>query len=51
MNGTGLTKEDKEAIQQALESAGCLPVSQGKVLINISPERKVSSVDVTMTKR
>jgi len=46
-----IRKEDKDGLCRILSSMGCLPSAQGKVILNISPEKTISSIEVNVTFR
>ena len=46
-----LSKEHKDALTKALKETGNLPQSGGKVLLNITPEGKVGTVEINIVKR
>lgn len=46
-----LTERDKRTLEKALKDTDNMPVAQGKVLINITPEGKVGTVEINYTKR
>jgi hypothetical protein len=46
-----LTDEHKRDLTDALRKTGNLPPSQGRVTLNVSPEGKVSSVEINIVRR
>lgn len=48
--GMKLLKEEKQELTKILKKTNCLPPTQGKVILNISPEGSVSTVEVRFMK-
>lgn len=46
-----LTDEHKKVLTEALRDTNNLPPAQGKVTLNITPEGKVSAVEINIVKR
>jgi hypothetical protein len=45
-----LSDEDKKVLTEALRKTNNLPPMQGKVILNISPEGKVSTVELNIVR-
>ena len=46
-----LSDEEKKLLTEALRKTNNLPPSQGKVTLNVSPEGKVSTVEIHTIRR
>jgi hypothetical protein len=47
MRESQLTKDEKKLLVQFLERLNILPIRQGRIVINISPDRSISTIEVT----
>lgn len=45
---TEITREDKRKLEDALNLLGMMPPAQGTVVLNISPDKTISSVEYKM---